>query len=286
MTGYKDTLLALSSYPDVAPNYIIHQAVDIAHQLGAGVSALVQVLERKSISRSYSHSEWLVDVPGMIDNALQTSADGAKELLERFERIAKARGNFRDTLLEGTSPFPSAEKITEHARQRDLTFLPVPELIGLDELFHEAVIFGSGRPVILIPAVAERGAVSHAIDRVVVAWDFGRASSRALADAMPILKAAEDVHIVTFFGEKSIPGHLAIGDLDRHLRTHGIHATFDTVDVEGQPIGKSIEVYVAKHKANLLVMGAFGHSRMMEFVLGGATRSILTAPPIPVFLSH
>lgn len=286
MADFKDTLLALSSYPDVTPDYVVDQAAAIAEHLGAGISALVQVLERKSLSRSYSHGEWLIDVPSMIDGVLQKSADGAEALLTRFEHAAKRRGVFREKLLEAATPFPSPDRIVEHARQRDLVFLPVPEIIGLDELFNEAVIFGSGRPVILIPAIAERGPTSQAVDRIVVAWDFGRAASRALADALPILKMAKEVHVVTFSGEKEFSKHLTVRDLDRHLKAHGIGAVFDTIDVAGHPVGRAIEMYVAKRKANLLVMGAFGHSRMMEFVLGGATRSVLNAPPVPVFLSH
>ncbi|HSM94885.1 MAG TPA: universal stress protein [Rhizomicrobium sp.] len=286
MTTYKDTLLALSSYPDTTPDYVIDQAVAIADRLGAGISALVQVLERKSFSRSYSHGEWLIDVPSMIDGALQKSADAAKASLERFEKIAKAQGVFREKLMEATTPLPSSEHIIEHARQRDLTFLPVPEMIGLDELFNEAVIFGSGRPAILLPAVAEKGPKSFAIDRAVVAWDFGRAASRALADAMPILKMANHVRVVVFAKEKTFKDHLPIDDLQRHLKAHGVEAVYDTVDVNDRPIGDAIGHYVTSHKANLLVMGAFGHNRMLEFVLGGATRSILSAPPVPVFISH
>lgn len=286
MTGYKDTLLALSSYPDVTPDYVIEQAAAIAERLGAGVSALVQVLDRKHVSRSYSHGEWLIDVPSMIDGVLQKSADSTRSLLDCFERVASARGVFRDKLLEATTPFPSSDRIVEHARQRDLIFLPVPEMIGLDELFNEAVIFGVGRPVMLLPARMERGPESFAIDKIVVAWDFSRAASRALADAIPILKMAREIHIVTFSGEKKLSEHLTIRDLDRHLKAHGIGAAFDTIDVGKHEIGKAIGLYVERRKANLLVMGAFGHSRMMEFILGGATRSILNAPPIPVFLSH
>jgi nucleotide-binding universal stress UspA family protein len=286
MANYKDTLLALSSYPDTTPDYVIDQAVAIAERLGAGISAMVQVLERKSFARSYSHGEWLVDVPSMIDGALQKSAEGAKASLERFEKAAKAQGVFREKLLAATSPLPSSEHIVEHARQRDLTFLPVPELIGLDALFNEAVIFNSGRPAILLPAVAEKGPKSFAIDRVVVAWDYGRAASRALADAMPVLKMASHVRVVTFSKEKNLENHLPIADLERHLKMHGIEAVFDIVDVNGQSIGDAIGRYVSAHKANLLVMGAFGHSRMLEFILGGATRSVLSAPPVPVFISH
>jgi nucleotide-binding universal stress UspA family protein len=70
------------------------------------------------------------------------------------------------------------------------------------------------------------------------------------------------------------------------LLLHGIDATLERVEAAGRDIGKVIEGFVAANHADLLVMGAFGHSRMMEFILGGATRSILNHPPVPVLISH
>lgn len=285
MPMFNDTLLVLPSYPDPTPDRVIEQAAAIAQRIGSGISAIVPVLERSKIARSYMHGTWLMDVPQLIDDALQKSSQAADRLLDDFERVARSRGCLRETIRVGTSFFASSDQITRHARLRDLTFLPVPEFIGLDELYTEGVIFGSGRPAILLPTTGANRAPMSELNCAVVAWDFSRAASRALADAMPILEAAKQVRVVIFSNEKDIED-LSTKDLERHLNSHGVKGNFDVINAESQPIGTAISSYVTSCQADLLVMGAFGHSRTMEFVLGGATRSILKAPPVPVFLSY
>jgi nucleotide-binding universal stress UspA family protein len=70
------------------------------------------------------------------------------------------------------------------------------------------------------------------------------------------------------------------------LAKHGVNVTLDVVDARGRSIGEAIESHVASRDGDLLVMGAYGHSRFREFVLGGATKSVLARPPVPVFFSH
>lgn len=286
MAGFKDTLLVLSSYPEPTPDFIVDHAAAIAQRLGAGLSALVPVLERSKIAAGYPRHSLLMDVPGMIDKALRTSGGHADRLLGRFEKVATQRGVLREQLRVDSSLFASSDLAARHARVRDLTFLPIGELIGLDELYAEGVIFGSGRPSMLLPAKGEQNSPGVEIDNVVVAWDHSRAAARALADAMPILQQAKQVRVVTFADEKDIAEAPSNAGLVRHLKLHGVMAAFETVDAGRKRIGNALNDYVGFHKANLLVMGAFGHNRVMEFILGGATRSILHAPPVPVFLSH
>jgi len=286
MPGFKDALLLLATYPDTTPEYVIDQSVALSALLGARLSALVSVLDRRKLARAYSHGSWLIDVPNIIDTALSKSAGDAQRLLTHFEHTAKSRGIFQDEIREGMSTFAMVDHAVGHARLRDLTFVPIPDLIGLDELQAEDVIFGTGRPVILLPAYSEATTKAVNLDTVVVAWDFSRAASRALADAMPLLRMAKSVRVFTVRGEKDIPQHQSLKDVDRHLRMHGVAAIFDDVDIGDRSIGDAMRNYLAERKADLFVMGAFGHSRLREFVLGGATRSILGKPPVPVFVSH
>lgn len=286
MTGIKDTMLVLSSYPDPTPEYIVDQAAGVAQRLGAGLCALMPVLERGRIAAGYPRHSLLLDVPALIDEALAASTGHADRLLARLEKAASRRDILRDQIRVKSSWAPSADTAVRHAHARDMIFLPVGELIGLDELYVEDVIFGSGRPCMILPARDEQGSPEAEIDNVVVAWDHSRAAARALADAMPILEQAKKVRVVTFSGEKDIADAPTDSDLDRHLKLHGVTAAFETVDAGRKSIGTALGDYIERHKANLLVMGAFGHSRLREFVLGGATRSVLKAPPVPVFLSH
>src|SRR5450759_2359517 len=75
-------------------------------------------------------------------------------------------------------------------------------------------------------------------------------------------------------------------ELAKHLARHGVDVVLDTVDAAGRGIGDVLESYVTSRNADVLVMGAYGHSRIREFILGGATQSMLSRPPLPSFFSH
>ncbi|MCI3953839.1 MAG: Universal stress protein UspA, partial [Burkholderiales bacterium] len=124
------------------------------------------------------------------------------------------------------------------------------------------------------------------LDTVAIAWDFSRPAARAVADALPLLERAKRVRVVTVVNEKDIASRRSSAELARHLARHGIDIVLDEFDSMGRRIGAALEAYVASRNADLLVMGAYGHSRVREFILGGATRSMLARPPVPVFLSH
>ena len=168
---------------------------------------------------------------------------------------------------------------------RDLTIVPVPEGEFFDQWYAESIIFGSGRPTLVIPHTRKR-AGAFELGTVVVAWDFSRPAVRAVADALPILKRAKRVCVVTVTNEKVIDSKRSGAELAKHLARHGVDVVLDTVDAAGRGIGEVLNSYVASRNADILVMGAYGHSRIREFILGGATKSMLMRPPLPVFLSH
>ena len=121
------------------------------------------------------------------------------------------------------------------------------------------------------------------INHVAVAWDNSRAATRAVADGLPFLQAAKQVRIFTVIDE----GRPASGtELCDHLARHGIDATFATIRSNGRSIGSVLETYVVEHGVDLLVMGAYGHSRLREFFLGGATKSVLLRPLTWTLVSH
>ena len=121
---------------------------------------------------------------------------------------------------------------------------------------------------------------------MVVAWDFSRPAARAVADALPILEKAKQVRVVTVTNEKIIDTKRSGEELAKYLSRHGVQVVLDNVDAAGQRIGNVLEAYAASRNADLIVMGAYGHSRVRDFILGGATKSMLSRPPIPIFLSH
>jgi nucleotide-binding universal stress UspA family protein len=286
MSDFKDILLALSSHPDPTPESVVDWAVNFASVCGGKISALVSVLDRKKLARAYSHGSWLMDVPALIDQTVSASGQNGRRLMERFEKEARARNVFQDEQYDRSAFFLSAEHVIESAKTRDLVLAPVPDYLGLEDLEIEDLVFKTGRPTILIPAYQDAPRLEVKLDKIVVAWDFSRAASRALGDAVPLLQKARKVTVVTIRGEKDISADLSLNEVDRHLQMHGVSANMDSFDIEEASIGEAIRGYVARHRADLLVMGAFGHSRLREFILGGASRSLMKKPPLPVFLSH
>jgi nucleotide-binding universal stress UspA family protein len=286
MSTFKDTLVPLATYPDPTPEHVIDQAVAFSRLLGARLSALVSVIDRHNLARYYTHGAWLMDVPSLIDEVVGKSQADSRRLSERFERTAADQGVLQDKLRENSAAFSSPGHLIAYARLRDLTFLPVPDFVGLDALPTEDVIFGTGHPVILLPAYEGAPVRKPSLDRVVVAWDFSQAAARALADAIPLLQRAGQVRILTVLGEKDMDDRQTLEDVRRHLQMHGFTPVLDRIDIGDRSIGRALEEYLGEHETDLLVMGAFGHSRLREFVLGGATRSMVTKPPLPVFLSH
>jgi nucleotide-binding universal stress UspA family protein len=103
---------------------------------------------------------------------------------------------------------------------------------------------------------------------------------------MPILRKAKRVCVLTVTKEKAINTRRSGPELAKHLARHGVDVVLDEVEAKGRTIGDVFEAHVTYRNADLLVMGAFGHSRIRDFVLGGATKSMLARPPVPIFLSH
>ena len=173
----------------------------------------------------------------------------------------------------------------ESARLKDLSLVPVKAHDSQSEKIVEGLIFESGRPILICPEeLAAELAV--AFDNVVIAWDHTAPAARAVADALPMLQAAANVRIVTATDDKT-PAELESGAaLVDHLAEHGIKATFETVKIDGSSVGKVFEAYVKAKAIDLLVMGAYRHSRLNEIVWGGATKTVIGRPPCWVMMSR
>jgi nucleotide-binding universal stress UspA family protein len=278
--SFKDALIALTTYLEPTPVSALDDAIDLAAALGAKVSAIA--CEVKINVPGTLLGRRFLNVPAMIGEEAKKSATNAQQLLAAFQATAERSGVFQERILEH-SEVPGV--LVEYSRLRDLTILPKPEENYLEHWYAESIIFGSGRPTVVLPTVRKRTG-RFALDTVIVAWDFSRPATRAMADAMPILEKAKKVCVLTVIKEKAIDTRRSGPELAKHLARHGVDVVLDEVDAKGRGIGEVFEAHVTYRNASLLVMGAYGHSRMREFILGGATKSMLARPPLPIFLSH
>lgn len=222
------------------------------------------------------------------------------DLMEDMRRDAAAEGAkveamFRDrTRLDGIAgEWRSVEGATRqqvalHARYADLVVVgqegagpgepSVPEVV-------EHALFASGRPVLVVPSA---GRFETAGRRVLVGWNASREAARAVNDALPLLAQAEAVTVLAVNPRRGTGAHGEEpgADIALHLARHGVKVEVQRTAGSGIGDGDMILNAAADLSADLLVVGAYGHSRLREVVLGGVTRTLLRRMTVPVLMSH
>lgn len=182
---------------------------------------------------------------------------------------------------------PVAEVVTENARLADIVICsqPDPEKDDYASIVVEQLIMESGRPVLIVPNSANIKSIG---DIPVVAWNGSKEASRAAFDALPLLTGARLVTLleVSSRGDPGRKEEMMIGDMAATLDRHGVTCEVSRTVATDIGVGDEILSRLADKGADLLVMGGYGHSRMREFVLGGATRDILRHMTVPVLMSH
>lgn len=172
--------------------------------------------------------------------------------------------------------------VTSMGRLADLIIAPRGDIAQEleNEMTFEAALLRSGRPLLMVPSEA-RKTIGN---RIVVAWDGSLEATRALGAAMPFLRTAESVTVVTIAEEGK--GGPSVEGLSGYLSWHGIQANTKSVEPEKLSIGEAIYSAALGEASDLLVMGAYSHNRYRELIFGGATRYILDKCSLPVLLSH
>lgn len=219
----------------------------------------------------------------LVQGALEAGNREITEGYKRFELAASRPGACELAKVE-PAPGNAPNAVARLARNFDMTIGVQPT--GSDQsassAILEGILFHSGRPLLILPYI-HRGPAK--LGRVIVAWDGGAAAARAVSCAMPLLKRAGRVEIVTMVNGKRSTSDLPGFDITRNLARHGVNAELKTLP-RGDDVGALILSYAADENADMLVMGGYGHSRLREFVLGGATRTILASMTLPVFMAH
>lgn len=281
-----DVLLPIVTYPDPTPRAALGQTLTLAARIAVRVSALVQEVDIAPIHSALG--EAVLGVSRMAADAEAASRTRAADIKIWMEKRAEGLDFAIKVQTLRCRPEGFAEALMPAARRHDLTIMVLDANDPQRRADTEALIFGSGSPVVVVPAVeVPTSAVKEptAPWHIALAWDGSRAASRALRDAMPILALADIVSIITVEDDKAIAAS-DIAGVKELLEHHGIRAKHLARIRGAAPIGETLQAIAVGAGADLLVMGAYGHNRLQEFVLGGATRTILRAPRLPILLAH
>lgn len=211
--------------------------------------------------------------------ALAAAADIEVRFRQTLEREGIA-GEWR--LVEGPVP----QRTALHARYADLVILgqddPATEK-DADGVTIEAALFTSGRPILLVPHAGQFATLGR---RVLIGWNASREASRAVHDALPLIAGAEQVTILAVNPDDGGHGEEPGADIARHLARHGLAVTVERTVGAEIGAGDLLLNRAAEIGADLIVTGAYGHSRFRELVLGGVTRTLLRQMTVPVLMSH
>ena len=222
---------------------------------------------------------------------MQSTIEVHRAQLERIE--AEHRAQFEDTVRHHgiqsewrSLPYLSSE-VGVHAYYADLVVIARPESAGETAAppgLAESLVLSSGRPIIVFPP---RGTVSE-VRRILVAWSATRESIRAVADALPLLARAKAVEVLVVDHERNRAGHGQEpgADIARHLARHGAQVEVRRLSSGGKEVGRLLLSEAAAFRADLLVMGAYGHSHLREWMFGGVTRTVLYEADFPVLMSR
>jgi nucleotide-binding universal stress UspA family protein len=277
----RDILLPLVGEPGAAAIAAIDKCTAVAGDIGAQVTAMavetdIAVRPRVTISADLENAAAAEAVRSVSD---------ANGLLQAFEAAANRFGVRNEQSLSRLAAADIPAHFARYARLKDMTIVPVKPDDGRSEKLLERLLFESGRPILICPEefAAE---LAVAFDHVVIAWDHTAPAARAVADALPLLQAAAKVRVITATDDETPAQRESGAVLVGHFAEHGIKATFETVKIDGSSVGKVFEAYVKAKAIDLLVMGAYRHSRLNEVLWGGATKTVIGRPPCWVMMSH
>lgn len=271
--------LPLLTYPDAVSLPATHAALQMAAAMKADVDATIYSVDLPASGTSIAGL--VIGISDMIRKVENDSRDHAASLTSAMQQFAQAAGLGIKLETRSASPAGAREGAVEKTRYCDMAVLPweMDNLTARE--VAEAVIFGSGRPTLIVPAGHQATDLRH----IAIAWDGSRVAARALADARPFLTEQTEITVLTVDDEKRLePG---IGErLAESLKRRGNQARCHVLSTKGEPIAHALQETSRSLGAGLLVMGGYGHSRLRDFVMGGATQGVLANLTLPVLMSH
>ncbi|MDB5597224.1 MAG: hypothetical protein JWM36_4185 [Hyphomicrobiales bacterium] len=177
-----------------------------------------------------------------------------------------------------------ATRFVRMARVADVAILqPSDEALSLMQGVVEDVLFESGRPVIIVPASWDKPA---SLETIIVSWDGSAKAARAIGDALPLLQQAGRVEIVSISGDTDSTKRIEGAEIAPHIARYCRSVSVTTLPAQGGDVGETLSNHAANIHASMIVMGAYAHNRLRQFVLGGVTSTMIADPPVPVLMSY
>ncbi|MEM1197845.1 MAG: universal stress protein [Pseudomonadota bacterium] len=224
-----------------------------------------------------------VDINAEQRNYYESNADKVHEMFEEHVRKEGVRGEWR--LLQSQNPSVSG-LTTAHGMQADLIIAGQTPTEGFDSFepeFVENVLMDAGRPMLVVP---HEGDFSNIGTHALVAWNASAEAARAVADAVPLLKQAEKATVVWVNADEYEGGNLPGSELGHMLSRHDVNVTTAALSTGKWDIGDALLTKANDIGADLVVSGAYGHSRLREYLFGGVTRYLLDKMTVPVLMAH
>lgn len=271
--------LPISTYPETVPDDSIIAAVGFAASLGCALHVTTFAVDIPQLRSPLG--SLLLDIPGLVRTAEEKSRADCLRLQGLVREAARLHPNadvtIREIVLGGALDAAAAE-----ARYYDLCVLPwTGETLAAQEM-AQAVVFGSGRPVILVPPSARPAPLEH----IAVAWDASRVAARALWDALALVPENCRITVLTIRDEKPLSAPDLAASLATMLGKRGYAAKPLDIMLGDKTIAEALQDAAMEAGAQILVMGGFGHSRLRDFILGGATQGVFRDLRLPVLLTH
>lgn len=249
-----------------------------ARLLGADLTALLLNLDANAphlaqgASQSDREAEWTARA--------QTNADNAAQIM----RMGQEQGTAATPVVTLDHAAGVLPCITDRARLHDLLVIGTDGR-GLmsDRMIAESILFETGRPLLVAPA---HYSGDFSCRTVAVAWDNSRTAARALGDALALLPGIERLVLLVIGDEKAVHSSMPEDAVVATLARRNLAVSIEHRSLAGRSIGLALQESALDLGGDVLVMGGYGHSRLRDFVLGGATRTVLAKPQLPILLSH
>ncbi|HWA47329.1 MAG TPA: universal stress protein [Dongiaceae bacterium] len=274
--------MSIKSIVALADGSDLRSVLSAAVSLTARLSARLEVLHIKADP----YDAIPIGMDGMTAGLIDEIVDSAKQAIEKrrvqakteYDRVCGPSGQSASWKeVEGRA----GRMLSISSRFADLLVVAQPDDKSSDALLEAAdmAIFESGRPVVFIPPTVSTVKGS----RVMIAWNGSTQAALAVTAALPLLRLAEQVDVVQA-GE--VEESVSANELALYLALHGIKVQNHAIDIGIQDIGAILISAGERFGSDLIVMGAYGHSRLRERILGGATRGLLEHSPWPIFMMH